>query len=445
MPNRNIGQAYLDILIAIAIFLILASVLFTLTASALETITYSQARITARHLAQEKIELIRNLPYANVGTIGGIPYGPLPQSENISRNGLNYYVKTSIVYIDEPFDQLAPDDILPIDHKKVRVDVSWEGLAASRKKPITLITDIAPKGVETTEGGGTLSILVFDADGEPIPQAEVTIVAEEVNPPVNLSLNTSDNGRIILPGALACNNCYKILATKEGYSSEKTYSTDEIANPDKPHQNVLEGKLTEISFAIDKLSSLTVLSTQDAQNNFASLPNKTFRLKSDKTIGTDINDEFVYKFEKEFTTDNFGQLIITDLEWGNYQLLLPQPSDWVIFATNPLLPLIIFPNQEYQLSFALTGASENSFLASFVDTEQTPIASVSALLSDGAGFEASASSGVAENPDFGQAFFADLEAKNYLLQATAAGFLEFTNNIEISGEAQKTFILSGEE
>src|SRR3989338_6915849 len=126
--NLKSGQVLLSILISIAVFAILTRAIFTLVASSFDLINFNRARITARHLAQEKIELVRNLAYSNVGTLEGIPPGILLQEENVLRNGLNFVVKTSITYIDDDFDLTAPDDTDPEDYKRVRIEVSLEGL-----------------------------------------------------------------------------------------------------------------------------------------------------------------------------------------------------------------------------------------------------------------------------------------------------------------------------
>ena len=89
----------LGILIAVAIFSILVHALFTLVSSSYDFINFNRSRITARHLASEKIEIIRNLSYEDVGTFGGIPAGILEQEENIQRNGLNYLIETSVILI----------------------------------------------------------------------------------------------------------------------------------------------------------------------------------------------------------------------------------------------------------------------------------------------------------------------------------------------------------
>lgn len=440
--RNSYAQTLIGVLIALAVFSILANAIVTLVSSSYALVALNRARITARHLAQEKIEFIRNLPYDNVGTIGGIPSGPLPQTENVTNNGLTFLVTTSVIYIDDPFDDQLPDDLLSTDYKRVRVEVSWEGLAASRSNPITLITDISPKGLESTEGGGALSILIFDANGEPISQATVTIVAPSTDPPVSLTLKTGDNGRIILPGAPICLSCYQIAVSKEGYSSDKTYSTTEITNPNKPHQTILEGQLTEISFAIDKVSTLAISSVKGREDNFAPLANISFHMRGDKTLGTDADAQPIYKYDESLSTDSGGQLPISNLEWDNYSITFPEGFGYDMSGTNPLLPLTILPDSTTDFSLALSPHTASSLWITFLDASQARVASVSATLSDEFGFEQTKFSGGEADPDFGQVFFASLSEQSYHLTATASGFIDFENDFAVSGTAQGLVILT---
>jgi hypothetical protein len=435
------AQTLLGLLIAIALFAILAQALFTLVSSSYRLISFTSARITARHLAQEKIELIRNLPYEDVGTASGVPDGPILQEENIFRNGLNYRVSTDIVYIDDPLDDIAPTDLLPTDYKRVRVDVSWEGLASSNISPVSLITDVSPQGIETTIGGGTLSVLVFDANAQPVSQAEVTIYAPSALPSVNLTLLTDSTGRVILPGAPPCTTCYQITVEKEDYSTGRTYSTTEVANPDKPHATVIKSELTEISFAIDILSSIEITTTDDRDSDFTELGNIAFNIRGDKTIGTDASDELVYKYDGALSTNSSGKITIEDLEWDNYTITLPTGSAYDISGHNPLLPINLPPDSEVEQLIALSNDTLNSFLATFTDAGDTQISSVSARLFDTGVYNASASSGLSQDPDFGQVFFPDLEDKIYYLEATASGYNDFSGDFSISDNLWEQVIL----
>lgn len=436
------AQTLVSLLIAIALFAILASALFTLVASSYSLISFTSARVTAKQLAQEKMESIRNLPYDSVGTTGGIPSGPIEQSSNLVRNGLNYIVYTSIIYVDDSFDGIAPADLLPTDYKRVRIDVSWYGSASSSKNPVTFISDISPKGLESAVGGGTLSILVFDANAQPVGQAEISIVADEVNPAVNLTLQTSDNGRVLLPGALPCIDCYKIVVSKDGYSSQRTYAISEVANPDKPHVSILEGELTEISFAIDLTSNLTINSHTGRELNFENLGSIALDIRGDKTIGTDASDKPVYKYQNQLTTDGGGELALEDLEWDNYYITLPSASGWTFSGTNPLHPILLNPNTNIFSNLALNQRFSNSLFITFTDSPGIQVASVSASLFDGGNLIASASSGITGDPDFGQVLFNDLSATIYNLVATVSGYLDFNGDYNVSGNDNETVILN---
>jgi len=442
VKNYKKGQALIGILVSLAIFSILMQAIFTVVSTSLNLVSFNRARITARHLAQEKIELIRNLPYDSVGTVGGIPPGPLPQIETVSRNKLKFTIRTTIIYIDDPFDLTTPDDLLGTDYKRVRVEVSWEGLSGgSRNNPVVILSDIAPKGVESTAGGGTLSIVVFDADGEPVSQAAVSIIATETDPDVNLNLQTGSNGRVILPGAPPCVACYQISVTKAGFSGDRTYSTSEVANPTKPHQTVLEGQLTEISFTIDKTSTLNISTFKGREDNFEILPNFSIKLWGQKTIGTDTEGQPVFKYSEDLTSNASGNINLTSLEWDIYQAI-PQSSDFDISGTNPLQPVSLPPNSSQTLKIAFSPHSTNSLLAAFTDPANNLIASVSATLSDGAIFAETKFTGGENDPDFGQVFFSNLEAKEYTLTATASGFLDFSTTVNVKGPTQERYVLT---
>lgn len=433
------GQTLISTLIGIAIFLILANAVFTLIRGSFSIISFNRARITARQLAQEKIELIRNLSFDTIGTVGGIPSGSLPQEEIQSRNGLAFTIKTAIVYVDDTFDGVAPNDLLPTDYKRIRVEVSWGGISASRENPVVFVTDIAPKGVESTAGGGTLSIFVIDANGQPVSQANVQIVAT-TTPAVNLSLQTADNGRLILPGAPPCTACYRITVTKSGYSTERTYSTSEVANPAKPNMTILAGQLSEVAFAIDQTSNLTIRSTGNRVSGFTPTGPVAFTIRGGKTIGTTTSGTPVYKYEQTFSTNTSGERTITDLEWDNYQISTTGTNP-DIAGTDPLLPLVIEPNSNTTFSFATQDHTDNSLLVTFVTSSKTQIASVSATINTSPSPKTQFS-GNSGNPDFGQVFFSDLRAQSYQITATASGYLDYTGNVPVSGRTQETVVLT---
>ncbi len=436
------GQTLISALIGIAIFLILANAVFTLIRGSFTITSYNRARISARHLAQEKIEFIRNLPYNSIGTSGGIPSGSILQTEMLERNGLAFTVSTDITYIDDAFDQTAPSDTLPTDYKRVRVAVSWGGVASSKNSPVVFVTDIAPKGVETTAGGGTLSIFVIDANGQPVPQANVTITAS-TSPAVNLTLDTGDNGRIILPGALTCNSCYRVSATKGGYSTERTYAKSEVSNPTKPDLTVLAGKLVEVTLSIDRTADLTIHSTDTRTSGFAPKGNVSFQMRGAKTIGTTSNGTIVYKYDQTLATDGSGDKIINNLEWDNYSIFMNSATTLDISGINPKNPLTVQPSTTNTVSFATDTHTTNNLLTTFLNAQGQQVASVSGTLIKGAS-TLTGVTGSSSDPDFGQIFFKNTPSGTNVLTATASGYLNYSGNVSVSGVTQSTVTLTGQ-
>lgn len=256
--NKNSGLTLIEVLIGVFLLLLVFVSIFTLIQLSIKLTSQSKARISAIALANQKLELARNLSYNQIGTVGGIPAGSISETEVVDRNNIAYTVKTMVVYVDDPFDGSFPNDPLAWDYKRIRVKVSWSAFLGGE---ISLQTDIAPKGIETTGGGGIISILVFDANGQSIPQAEIQIENNSVIPPINVNYETDNQGRLFVPGAPTCNDCYKITIGKIGYSLERTYATGEVvrgqimAMPNKPLLSVIEGQLSEISFSIDQLAT----------------------------------------------------------------------------------------------------------------------------------------------------------------------------------------------
>lgn len=435
--NKNIhktsisqGQMLIGVLVALAVFLILSHALFTLVSASYELVGINKARLTAKYLAQEKIEEIRNMDYENIGTIGGIPSGNIDPVQEILRNGINYTVKVAVVFIDDPYDETGNNDLFP-DYKRVRVEVDWEGTTAPKKTPMIMITDISSKVVTSIAGTGTLSISVVNAYGNPVNGAEVTIIASSLTPQVNESLVTSFDGNVVLPGSGSCDSCYEIVVTKDGYSTDRTYSTSEVTNPHKPHASIIEGKVTQLSFKIDLLSTLNIFSFGPRDEEFPTLGSVPFVLRGSKEIGTNAFSEPVYKTTLELSTQSDGTLTINDLEWDNYQLYMPSPSSYNISGSQPVLPLNILPGTESDYYFTTQSFSSNSLLAIIKNPAQELIPDAYVTLSEGSYLQEK-TSGKLDDYDEGQAFFPDLESKTYTLEATASGYLNYSQPVDIN-------------
>ena len=253
---QNKGFSLLEVIVGTALMLTVFLSVFGVLNAGIKLVGLSKAKAGALALASEQMENIRNRPYGDVGTAGGIPAGDIPQMSTISLNGIEYIRRTLIQYVDSPKDGAGVNDEngIAADYKKIKVEMTWP----SASHPVALVSDIMPKGIETTAGGGTLIINVLDAGVQSVSLASVHIENSSVIPSVSLDVFTNAQGRVIFPGSPSASN-YEITVTKENYSTAQTYTAGAInVNPEPRHLTIIEGETTEASFVIDKVSAKTV-------------------------------------------------------------------------------------------------------------------------------------------------------------------------------------------
>jgi type II secretory pathway pseudopilin PulG len=419
MTARNTGFTLMETMIASATLIILFAAVAIIVQIALKSIGEARVRGQAIRMASQQLELVRNLAYDQIGVIGGIPAGPLQPDTATETGGVIFTMKTSVIYIDDPFDGVAPDDLLPNDYKRIRIEVNWNGLFSS-KRPVIMMTDIAPRGIESISGAGTLSILVFDASGQPVTNALVRIEADEVSPPVAMDAFTDANGRVLLPGAPVCAGCYRISVTKNGYTSDRTYGMDEVANPVKPHLSVIEARLSEVSFAIDVPATLTIRATRSKIYDYSPFTGVVVTLKGTKIIGRTDDDEFVYKVDERVVTGTGGAVTINNLEWDRYSLDIPENATVDFAGSWPFSPVFIEPGTTNTATVVVEPASPHSLLVQLTDGNHQPIQAAVLELSR-PNFVATSSTGIQGKGDYSQAFFRNLEAVNYDLTIRADG------------------------
>ncbi len=239
VPHSGFGL--IETMIGAALMLLVFGAIFTGLNLMMQIITHSKAEAGARSLAVERMEYVRSLSYDAVGTVAGIPAGLIPQVATTSINGINYEIRTLIQYLDRPEDGFAGADTNGIteDSKIVKITYSWT--IRGESKSYTLVSDIVPNGIESTSGGGTLLINVFDASVQPVSNAEVHVFNDTGTSTVDVTVYTNAAGIANFPGAPAGGG-YQITVTKPGYSTDQTYSASATnTNPNPPHVAVVAG------------------------------------------------------------------------------------------------------------------------------------------------------------------------------------------------------------
>lgn len=214
----------------------------------------SEKKITAAAIANEQMERIRNISYLQVGTKEAeLPYaqGILTGSTTTVRNDVSYEVNTKVKLMTDEADGLDEEEC-DWDYKRVQVTVSWE------EDEVQLITDVAPAdqaeevAVCQEQPGGILSISAFDAQGELVSSPVMEIFDTDGN--LIDSYQPSD-GQHDFPLATST---YKVVVSKDEFSTSTTYGSDEVAQPEKPNPVALEGETTDLGFAIDRVATLGV-------------------------------------------------------------------------------------------------------------------------------------------------------------------------------------------
>jgi len=559
----------IEVLVGTFLVLIVFLGIFGAFQLGLKVIGQSKNKITATAIANGEIEQIRNLPYQSIGVINGFPDGVLEASARTILNNIEYKIERRIDYLVDPADGIvSPDDDCPNDYKRVEVKVFWAGQFGGQ---VALITDIAPQNLaeECAVGGGILSISVFDAYGIMV----VSPLIEVKDPDTDQTLKTATpiEGKHYF--SLAAST-YKVVVSKDGYSTERTYGTDEITTPANPHPIVLEGQLTGKSFSIDKLSSLSVntlspfgtdsfsdtfndtskisessgilvfngevslskmdnpyessgfltsisiipqnleswdeffwtdsepagteilyqvlyfdeenwvlipdtdlpknslgfglspvnlsklnttsysqlrlkgnLSTNDLTisptlydwqvswitSTPTPIPNVKFNLRGAKILGQDSNENPVYKYSQNLTSDSQGQIDIPNLEWDSYTFSVDPASGLDLVSIDPSpQPINLSPNTNLAVKLYLD--SQNSLLLTVLNSlTLEPIFAVTLrLYNTDLGYDLTQYTN-----EKGQTYFIPLAAATYNLEAQASGYLAFSTPVSISGDMTK--------
>ncbi len=252
------GMSLVDVVVGSALVLIVFLGLLGLLRASLMISGVAKARAGAITLADNQIEYLRALDYDLVGTIGGIPAGIVQATSTQTLNGVQYSIRTLVIYVDDPADGLGLSDSTGIttDYKQIKVEVSYTIRATPRV--VSVISNYAPPSLETTTNGGTLTVAVVNALGAPVSGATVAITNSSTNPAVSFTTFSDITGLVQLPGAPTSTE-YQIQVSKSGYSSATTYTRDSTnQNPTPGYLTVAKNQTTTSTFPIDLLAPFTL-------------------------------------------------------------------------------------------------------------------------------------------------------------------------------------------
>ena len=361
------GFTLIEVLVGIFVFVVVTGGVLEAYYVLINSARTSRLKMSATLIANEQIEIVRNLPYLDVGLVGGIPSGILEPDRTVTKDGATFNINTTVRNVDDVFDGTlggTPNDLSPADYKLIDVEVIC--ITCKNFSPIVLTTNIAPKNVETDYSNGVLSINVFDALGQPVDGATINVINSTFNPQLSLSDTTGIQGTLQLIDVVPSNQSYQIAVSKAGFSSERTYAPGLITNPNpiKPHATVASDQITQISFSIDRLSSLNISTVTET---CTSTPNIGFNLRGSKILGT---NPTIYKYDINHTTDPNALKTISNLEWDTYSIFIPNTSTSTHFlaGTLPISPVSLLPNTTQNIKAIVKPKAPNGLLVSVKDS-----------------------------------------------------------------------------
>lgn len=436
------GFSILEVVAAIFIFSIVTVTIYGSFSAGLKSIARSKHRVAATELANEKMEIVRNMPYSDIGTQDGVPSGVLPQNETVWKSNQKFNVRTTIIYIDDSLDGVAggtPNDKVSRDYKEARIEVIWGDIEWG--KGVVLVSRFVPNGVENESGGGTFVLNVIDSTGQGISGTEAHIVNSHSNPQVDTTMQTDSTGSILLAGMPSGDRNYEISTSKDSYESVSTLPPYPATayDPTDIHGSVEEGGLSSKSIIFDQTGTITITS-EDLNSNL--VPSMHFHLKGGRILGTtrDIPSQSVFNCNQDLSTDSGGNLVLENMSPGNYTVGFTESGYTLIGTEAPLLHFSLAPVQSLGVTLLVVDNSINSLIATIKNPiTDEPISGASVRVYNGTDFDQALTTG-----DSGRVYFppnldppVTMISGPYSIEVTASGYNNYSGSIEINQLAQK--------
>ena len=352
------GFTLMELVVTIAIFAILLSAVLGTFGALSRASAAANEKITLSSLSTNYLEVVRNMPYSQVGTLLGSPHGNLPDQvdpiiQTINGNKYNIYYK--VTYVHDPADSATGTP----DYKQVKMSI----LNSTTNRVTDFLTTVVPQGLISNPNTGALQINVINSQGQPLSGASVTITYPTSSPyTYNLPDISNGSGQVTEVGLPAAVNAYRIVATEAGYSTDQTYPITGVnPNPVHPDATVATGTITQMTLSIDQLANLNI-KTLDSTCHALSAVN--FNVAGAKLIGT----PNVLKFNNNYSSVA-GSIALNNIEWDTYTPTLLTGQSVIVYGTSPIQAITVLPGTS-QTFTAILGANStaNSLLAIVKDS-----------------------------------------------------------------------------
>jgi hypothetical protein len=271
-------------------------------------------------------------------------------------------------------------------------------------------------GAESSISGGTLTITAVNASSQLVPNAQVTIINAATTPTsaaINLTTYTNTNGVVSLIGATSTGS-YSIVVTKSGYSTDQTYAvTNSVRNP----LTVSSGQTTTGTFAIDQLSSDTLITL--AYGSASPITTAPVSIHGAKTT---VTSPTVYKYSATVGGAGSATTTISNLEWDTYTMSVSAATGYDIASSCVAQPVAIAAGTAVTTTLYLAPHTTSSIPVKVVASSNgAPIAGASVRLYK-SGYDTTLTTDAC-----GQTFFSSLSSGTYSITVSAAGRTTFNS------------------
>lgn len=450
LQNRLPGFTFIEAMTVLFVFSVISLAFYSLISSGTRFIQDSKNRLGALAVANEKTEIVRNLQYDDIGTVGGEIEGNIPQDETVIENTRQYNVHTLVEYVDDSFDGTGYSDTVWFeDYKRVTITVSWSGINGGQEE-VKLVSRFVPPGLEVAHpGDGILSVNIFSDQpgGTGISGSTVHIFNSETGLDTQKQTDASGNAMFMGSNVTDSIQKYEITVTKAEYETVSTMPPypDTPYNPTDVHASVVTGSINVTNIVQNKLAEL-----ETSTVNYLDQPigNIDFHLVGGRKIGTEVDlpNGPKYNIDGDYQTNAGGEKDFGSVSPGQYQFNLSSSvTGYELIETDPdcsyenidgkeVYSFSLSSDQSLDFKVKLAEKDAASLLVKVVrDDEGTysPVAGAVVELSNDSSYHAAQTSGAN-----GRVFFPttsdEFEPGTYDLKITAEGFQENNSQVTVS-------------
>lgn len=451
--NRLPGFTFIEAMTVLFVFSLITLAFYSLISSGTRFIQDSKNRLGALAAVNEKMEIVRNLQYDDIGTVGGEIEGNIPQDETVVENARQYNVRTLVEYVDDSFDGTGYSDTVWFeDYKRVTITVSWNGINGGQEE-VKLVSRFVPPGLEVAHlGDGILSVNIFSDQpgGTGISGSTVHVFNSETGLDTQKQTDASGNAMFMGSNVTDSIQKYEITVTKSEYETVNTMPPypDTPYNPTDAHASVVTGSINVTNIVQNKLAELEA-STIDYLDQ--PVGNIDFHLVGGRKIGTEAalppDDDPIYNLDGDYQTNASGEKDFGSVSPGQYQFNLSSSvTGYEFIKTDPdcsyenidgkeVYSFSLSSDQSLDFKVKLAEEDATSLLVEAVrmndDDTYSSVAGAVVKLSDDSGYDVTQTTGAN-----GRVFFPTtsdaFEPGTYDLKITAEGFQENNSQVTVS-------------